>query len=470
MIILDRYKGQKIAVLGLARSGTAAVESLLAGGAQVIAYDDDPLSRQAALRKSIPLADFTQMDWAGISALVLSPGIPHTLPRPHPAVESAKRHNCPIISDISLLMQQQDQARYVGITGTNGKSTTTSLIAHIFQKAGLPSEVGGNLGQAALTLKPLGKGGYYVLELSSYQLEIMPQARVNISILLNITPDHLERHGTLDGYAAAKKLIFQNQTREDCAIVGVDDDPCRKIFHSLQQETRQNIIPISVETDLPKGIYVKDGILIDGFFENHKQVLDLRKAASLPGQHNWQNAAASYAATKSAGIAQDVIVKALLGFPGLEHRQKLVGTAQGIKFINDSKATNPEAAAKALACYDNIYWILGGKPKGEDLDACLPYLSKVKSAFLIGQAAEMFHRILSPRLPVMLCGEMEKAVEAAYHAALQDKAQSAVVLLSPACASFDQFRDFEHRGHMFHDAVQSLIAKNADQADQRAAP
>ncbi len=469
MIILDRYKGKKIAVLGLARSGMAAVESLLAGGAQVVAYDDDPLSRQAALRKSIPLADFTQMDWGDVSALVLSPGIPHTLPKPHPAVEAAKRHNCPIISDISLLMRQQDQARYVGITGTNGKSTTTSLIAHIVKKSGLPCEVGGNLGQAALTLKPLGKGGYYVLELSSYQLEIMPQARVNTAILLNITPDHLERHGNLGGYAAAKNLIFQNQTREDYAIIGVDDDPCRKIFRSLQQEARQNIIPISVETDLPKGIYVKDGILIDGFFENHKTILNLREASSLPGQHNWQNAAASYAAAKSAEISQNAIVKALLDFPGLEHRQKLVGTAQGVKFINDSKATNPEAAAKALACYDNIYWILGGKPKGEDLDACLPYFSKVKSAFLIGQAAEMFYRILSPHMPVMMCGEMEAAIEAAFHAAIQDKVSNAVVLLSPACASFDQFRDFEHRGHAFHDAVQSLIAKTADQAGQRAA-
>ena len=453
MIVADIFKGQKVAILGLARSGLSAAKSLIAGGAEIVAWDDDEKNREAARAENIPLADLTAIDWTGIRAMVLSPGIPHTLPAPHAAVTRAKSAGVKIISDIYLLMQTRRAATYVGITGTNGKSTTTSMIAHIIQSAQKPMEAGGNLGRAALTLEPLGADGYYVLELSSYQLELIPDCRINVAVFLNLTPDHLDRHGDMDGYLAAKRNIFNNQQKSDAAIIGVDDEWGEKLFAELSAAQKQKTVAISTSKKLDRGIYVLDNWLYDGTISRHEKIMDLSALTRLPGIHNWQNIAAGYAAAKYAGIDRDDIVRGITDFPGLAHRQQEITTIDGIRFINDSKATNAEAAAKALACYRPIYWILGGKPKTDDLDACVPLYGNVQQAFLIGQAADLFERLLSPHMPTKKCETIDRAVEDAFAQAKMDGMRGAVVLLSPACASFDQFRDFEHRGDTFRDIV-----------------
>ncbi len=456
MIPISSFANKKIAVLGLARSGMASAQSLIAGGAHVWAWDDDAQNRERAAAEKIPVIDLSSADWREMAALVLSPGIPHTLPSPHPVAVAAKNAGVPIISDVYLLIKNMPGANFVGITGTNGKSTTTSLIAHIIGGAGKPVAAGGNLGQAALTLKPLGADGCYVLELSSYQLELIPDCRINVGVFLNLTPDHLERHGDMDGYLNAKKNMFLHQQKSDIAIIGVDDEWGKKLHTELSAAKKQKIIPVSVGTKLERGVYVLDGILYDTTSQRIEKIMDLRDAKSLPGDHNWQNAAAAYAAAKSLNVPRGTICNLIADFPGLAHRQEKVASVGNITFINDSKATNPEAAAKALSCYRPIYWIAGGKPKGEDLDACAPFYGNIQHAFLIGQAADMFARILEPHMPYKISGDLQTAVADAFAQAKRDGMNDPVVLLSPACASFDQFRDFEHRGDEFRKFVSEL--------------
>lgn len=461
MIDLGHLKGQKVAVMGLARSGLAAARALLAAGVDLLAWDDGEAGQKAADEAGIALTNLHDADLTGVSALVLSPGIPHTHPKPHPVARRAKTAGIPIIGDVELLRQAAPKATYIGITGTNGKSTTTALTAHIIGGTGRPTEVGGNLGTPALSLRKLGTDGVYVLEMSSYQLELSPSLGFDAAVLLNITPDHLDRHGGMVGYIAAKKRIFQKgmATGKQVAIIGVDDEPCARMADELDKEFPGKVVRISAERLVPGGIGVENGVLIDDRHHDHHTVTDLKRLTSLPGKHNWQNVAAAYVLARSVGINHADILDGLRTFPGLAHRQSLAGTIDGIRFVNDSKATNADAAAKALACYDPIYWILGGKPKETGLDGLDVFMPSVAHAFLIGEATEAFAAWLSARnVPHTRCGTMDKAVEAAFALAKQEGKPHATVLLSPACASFDQYPNFEVRGDDFTAQVKRLAS------------
>jgi UDP-N-acetylmuramoylalanine--D-glutamate ligase len=452
-IVVDSFAGRRVAILGLARSGLAAARALAAGGAQILAWDDNQAVR-ASLAGEIPLCDLAAADWRQIGALVLSPGIPHSHPEPHPAVLRARAAGSEIIGDIELLGRAQPDASYVGITGTNGKSTTTALIGHILAAAGQPVEIGGNLGTSALALAPLGREGTYVLEASSFQLELITGLVFDVAVLLNITPDHLDRHGGMDGYIAAKRRIFAHQGKASTAIVGIDDAICRGIADELGAGPGR-VVPISVIERVPGGVYVDGGRLIDATGPHPIAVLDLSLAERLPGSHNWQNAAAAYAAARAVGIAAETAAGAIRSFPGLAHRQELVDIIDGVRFINDSKATNADAAAKALACYEAIYWIAGGLPKAGGITSLAPYFRRLRHAYLIGTATEEFAATLGSSVPFTRCGDLAAAAAAAADEARRDGVPGAVVLLSPACASYDQFANFEVRG----DAFRALVAE-----------
>jgi UDP-N-acetylmuramoylalanine--D-glutamate ligase len=455
MIVVDCFAGRRVAVLGLARSGLAAARALAAGGAEVLAWDDKPGVREA-LAGEVALVDLAAADWRAIAALVLSPGIPHSFPAPHPAVLRARDAGAEIVGDIELLGRAQPSAHYLGITGTNGKSTTTALLGHILAAAGRRVEVGGNLGTPALSLAPLAADGTYVVELSSFQLELVTSLAFDIAVLLNLTPDHLDRHGDMAGYVAAKRRIFARQGRGATAIVGIDDAICRGICEELRQEGGARVVPIATTQAAPGGVYVEAGRLIDAMGRQPRPVLDLAAAERLPGAHNWQNAAAAYAAARAAGVAGRAAARAIRSFPGLAHRQELVGIIDGVRYINDSKATNADAAEKALACYETIYWIAGGLPKAGGITALARYFGRIRHAYLIGTATEEFAATLGTRVPLTRSGDLAAALAAAADEARRDAAPGAVVLLSPACASYDQFADFEARGEAFRALVAGL--------------
>ena len=450
MVPVTEFAGRKVGVLGLARSGRAAVAALTAGGAEVLAWDDSEKARAAA---DFPLSDVA--DWRDIAALVLSPGIPTTFPKPHPAVIRAREAGTPIIGDLELLYRAQRDARFIGITGTNGKSTTTALIGHILHEAGLATEMGGNLGTAALSLGTLGTGGNYVLEASSYQLELLVTMAFDIAVLLNITPDHLDRHGGMEGYIAAKEHIFDRQGATAAAVIGVDDEICVALAERLRQGARR-VLPISVNRAVAGGVYVEDGHLVDAMDGPPHRVLDLATAERLPGAHNWQNACGAYAVARQAGLSESVATAAIGSFPGLAHRQELVDTIDGVRYINDSKATNADASEKALICYSAIYWIAGGLAKAGGIAPLAPYFGRLRHTFLIGNATEEFAATLDGKSPFTRCGDLATALAAADRMARTEQAPGAVVLLSPACASFDQFADFEARGDRFRDLVATL--------------
>jgi UDP-N-acetylmuramoylalanine--D-glutamate ligase len=464
MIVVGCYNGRRVAVLGLARSGLAAARALAAAGAQVLAWDDNRKVRDAVGRE-IALHDLGAADWhQGIDALVLSPGIPHSYPQPHPAVVRAREAGVEILGDLELLGRALPEARYIGITGTNGKSTTTALIGHILAAAGVRVEVGGNLGTPALSLAPLGPDGTYVLEASSFQLELIPSLAFDIAVLLNITPDHLDRHGDMAGYIAAKRRIFAGQDTSGTAIIGIDDPICREIYAELRRTHPARVVPISGREAAANGAYVESGWLVDALDGEPARVLELGSAERLPGTHNWQNAAAAYAAARSAGIDRAVVSAAICSFPGLAHRQELVDTFEGVRYINDSKATNADATEKALACYSAIYWIAGGLPKAGGITPLAPYFDRVRHAFLIGRATEEFATTLEGSVPFTRCGDLATALAAATAQARRDAVPGAVVLLSPACASYDQFANFEVRGDSFRALVAELAAASAKPA------
>ena len=460
MIEVSAFSGKQVAVMGLGRSGLSAARALAAGGAKVWAWDDKEHTRAEAEQAGIELTNLYSCDWTKLAALVLSPGIPDRFPTPHAIADRAHEASCEIICDVDLLGCAIDAASFVGITGTNGKSTTTALIGHILAAAGRAVEIGGNYGIPALELNELGEDGTYVLELSSYQLERIPSIQLDVAILLNVSPDHLDRHGGMEGYVAAKRRIFDHTRKGSHVIIGTEDAHCRGLCLELMvQRGGKGIIPISASSRVADGVYVEDGFLIDDMSAGEGQdrvggqvkVLDLHEVPNLPGHHNWQNSAAAYAAARRAGLERNVIADAMRTYPGLPHRQELVGRIGNIFFINDSKATNSEATAKALACYNRIHWIVGGQFKEENLTAIEPYLPHISHAYLISDSQKRFAEILGGQVTVTECGELAKAVdEATQHAQQQD---SAIVLLSPACASFDQFNDFEARGDAFRQLV-----------------
>jgi UDP-N-acetylmuramoylalanine--D-glutamate ligase len=455
MITVHGFAGKQVAVLGLARSGRAAAAALAAGGAEVVAWDDSDKTR-SALAGELALTDPARIAWQEIAALVLSPGIPHSFPAPHPAVIAARGAGVPIIGDIELLARAQPEARYIGVTGTNGKSTTTALIGHILATSGQQVEIGGNLGPPALGLKPLGADGTYVLEMSSFQLELIDMLAFDIAVLLNITPDHLDRHGDMAGYVAAKKRIFAGQRGGASAIIGIDDDICRDIAPALRRSGEARVVPISVREAAPGGVYVEDGWLVDALDGTPRRVFDLAEAPRLPGVHNAQNAAAAYAVTRRAGVAPEAAIAGIRSFPGLAHRQELVDTIDGVRYINDSKATNADATEKALVCYEAIYWIAGGLPKAGGITSLAPYFKRLRHAFLIGNATGEFAATLDGKVSYSRCGDLATALAAASDRARGEHAPDAVVLLSPACASYDQFPNFEVRGDTFRRLVGEL--------------
>ena len=456
MIHVTPFEGRIVAVLGLGRTGLSATEALLRSHAEVWAWDDDALARDAAARAGIPLVDLSRCDWSTPKSLVLSPGIPHTHPRPHPVVALARDAGCEVIGDIEMLARTQHGATFIGVTGTNGKSTTTALLGHILEAAGRPTQVGGNIGVPVLELQPAPPGGLFVLEVSSYQLELAPSLTFDVAVLLNISADHLEHHGGMAGYMAAKTLIFRGQTAGATAVVGIDDEPSRAVFETLRKAGEQFVVPIAGGRPAAGGTHAAGGILRDDSAGDDAAVLDMRRLVHLPGAHNWQNAAAAFAAARAVGVPAGAIASGIRSYPGLRHRQEPVATIDGVTYVNDSKATNPDAAAKALACYDTIYWIAGGRAKEGGLDAMQPYLGRIRHAFLIGEAADAFAAALDGEVALSKPGTLDKAVAEAQALARRHDNRDAVVLLSPACASFDQFDDFEARGDAFRELVGAL--------------
>ena len=398
-------------VFGLGKSGKATVDYLLQRNNQVFAWDDSEASRAG-----IKCTEITQWNWNKIEVLILSPGIPLTHPKPHPVVELAHKHNKKIICDIELLWLDNKNAQFIGITGTNGKSTTTALIGHILKENNFDVAVGGNLGTAALTL---GKHKYYVLEMSSYQLDLIDQTHFDIAVWINISPDHLDRHGDINGYIKAKKNIFKNVNTT--AIIGVDDE------YSKQ-----------VAAEIPNAITISNKDKLGEF-------------PLLPGEHNRQNISAAYQVAKALGISHKNTIRAIGSFPGLEHRIETVAEINGVKFVNDSKATNADSTQHALAAFDNIYWIAGGVPKAGGITSLEKYFPRIKKAYLIGQASDEFAATLESKVTYEKCGDMQNAVKQAAH-----DAKNGTVLLSPACASFDQYKNFEERGAFFKKLVLEL--------------
>jgi UDP-N-acetylmuramoylalanine--D-glutamate ligase len=446
------FAGRRVAVFGLARSGTACIEALRLGGAEVLGWDDSEEPVAKARAAGLPVRDLTNEDFAKFDALVLSPGVPLTHPMPHWTVEKAKAAGVEIIGDTEVFARAiaGTCARMIAITGTNGKSTTTALVGHLFRAAGRDCDVGGNIGRAAFLLKPPVKDLVYVLELSSFQIDLMPGLKPDVGILTNITPDHLDRHGTLANYAAVKARMFARQTSGDTAVIGVDDPWCETIADQIQ--TGPAVRRVSVIRPLGNGISAHDGMLR----EDGEARIDLRPMPSLKGAHNWQNACVSYGAARALGLSVSEIEAAMRSFPGLAHRMQEVGRLGAIPFINDSKATNADAAAKALASFETIYWIAGGIPKSGGIETLRDYFPKIARAYLIGQAAEDFARTLDGKTPVAQCGTLDRAVAAAAGDAAREGKPGAVVLLSPACASFDHYPNFEVRGDAFVKAVAAL--------------
>jgi len=458
MIPLTSRRDQTIAVLGLGASGLAAVRALAAGGARVAAWDDDEDARRRAAEAAVPLADLDGRDWGETAALVLAPGIALTH-NTHPVAAAALAAGRPVLGDMELLLEACPRACVIGITGTNGKSTTTALIGHILDGAGRAVQVGGNLGLPALAFEPPGADSIFVLELSSYQLDLTHRAAFDIAVLLNISPDHLDRHGDMAGYIAAKTRIFRDRpddARRQVAVIGIDDDHGSALADEIAARPGWTVIRIAAGRPLGDGVFAADGVLYDATAGEARAVCALSRIATLPGRHNWQNAAAAWAAVRAIGISEEDAARGLRTYPGLAHRMERIATIGDVRYVNDSKATNADAAARALACYDAIYWIAGGLPKDDGLDAVLPYLGRIRHGFLIGEAAGQFGETLRGRVPTTRSGELARAVSQAHAMAQRDQVAGAVVLLSPACASFDQWKNFEARGNAFRAMVRQL--------------
>ncbi len=441
------FANRRYAVVGLGRAGLAAMRALTGLGATVVGWDDAPFARETAQREGYVTLDPTA-EIGDFDAVILSPGIPHLLPIPHRIAAAARRANRPILTDAELLFQavraSGSRARFAGITGTNGKSTTTALLAHILATAGTPHAAGANLGPAALSLPLLDDRGTYVLEMSSYMLERLVTLRFDAACMLNISPDHLDRHGDMAGYLAAKRHIFDRQQAGDAAIVGIDDEQSAALARTLSRVTR-------VSGHSPADVWCQDGVLRD----KAGPIAELAAAHALPGVHNAQNAAAAAALALALGIAREDIAAGIETFPGLAHRQEAVATIDGIRFVNDSKATNADAAARAMSCYGRVVWIAGGIAKAGGIEPLAPYFAGVAEAVLIGRDAPLFARTLEDHgVAHRVAGTLDRAVPESF--GLAKALGAGVVLFSPACASFDQFSGFEERGARFAQLVRAL--------------
>ena len=455
MIAAAQFKGKRVALFGLGGSGLATARSLKDGGADVLAWDDNPDSVAAAAAQGIETGDLRQADWAGFAAFVLSPGVPLTHPKPHWSVDLAHAAGVDVIGDVELFVRERaalaPAAPFIAITGTNGKSTTTALTAHIIAQSGRDAQMGGNIGRAVLTLDTPEPQRHYVVECSSYQIDLAPSLNPSAGVLLNLTPDHLDRHGTMEHYADVKERLV---ARSDVAIIGVDDEYCAAIASRLET-AGVRVVRISTTLHLGDGLYADGSRLILATNGRVREVANLEGIGSLRGRHNAQNALAAVAACLASGLDEDAIRAGLASFPGLAHRMEQVGRKGRVLFVNDSKATNAEAAAPALSSFERIHWIAGGRPKTGGIEALQPLYSRIAKAYLIGEAASGFAGALGEAVAYEISGTLDAAVA---HAARDagSTGRDEVVLLSPACASFDQFRNFEVRGDAFRAAVMAL--------------
>jgi UDP-N-acetylmuramoylalanine--D-glutamate ligase len=456
MIDVCSFNNQHVALFGLGGSGLATAEALKAGGANVRAWDDNPESVEKARIKGIDTTNLESADWSRFDAFVLSPGVPLTHPKPHWTVDLAHAAGVAIIGDIELLARERvmraPDAPFIAITGTNGKSTTTALIAHVLKAAGRDTQLGGNIGRAVMTLDAPAAQKHYVIECSSYQIDLAPSINPTAGILLNITPDHLDRHGDINHYAAIKERLVAGS---DTAIIGQDDDYCVAISDRLEAAGHK-VIRISKERILKNGMFADGSLLVESVNWVTRVVADLDGIGSLRGAHNAQNALAAFAAAHAAGLSDREIQSGFRSFPGLAHRMEQVGRLGRVLFINDSKATNAEAAAPALSSFLRIYWIAGGLAKEGGIAALAPYFSRIAKCYLIGESAPEFAAAIGTKASFEIAGTLAKAIEHAARDAALDGADEPVVLLSPACASFDQFKNFEKRGDAFRDAVLSI--------------
>ena len=455
MIAAKSFADRKVALFGLGGSGLATARSLVAGGAEILAFDDNPASVENAAAEGIATGDLRNADWSLFDALVLAPGVPLTHPTPHWTVDLASAANIPIIGDIDIFSREHagSNAPFIAVTGTNGKSTTTALIAHILSHSGRDTQMGGNIGRAALTLDPPMPERHYILECSSYQIDLASALTPDVGILLNLSPDHLDRHGDMTHYASVKERLVAGAT--DLSVISVDDDWCAQIADRLEA-AGQTVCRISVNRELDAGYYLKGSAIVLAGSGKTQIVADLDGIGSLRGKHNAQNALAASAACAAFGLDSDEIQAGLTTFPGLTHRMEQVGRIGKTLFVNDSKATNAEAAATALASFPHIYWIAGGLQKDGGLDALRPHLDHIAKAYLIGEAAPALSSFLGETVRYEISGTIEQAVNHAAEDAAHDISGESVVLLSPACASFDQFRNFEMRGEAFRAAVLAL--------------
>jgi UDP-N-acetylmuramoylalanine--D-glutamate ligase len=459
VIPVTTFAGKKVAVFGLGGSGLVSASALLAGGADVVGFDDDAQSVAKANAAGIPTADLRHADWSKFTALVLAPGVPLTHPAPHWTVVLAQNAGVEVIGDIELFCRERraraPDAPFVAITGTNGKSTTTALVAHLAASAGLDAQLGGNIGTAILSLAPPRAGRAHVVECSSYQIDLAPTLDPSIGILINLSEDHLDRHGAMEHYAAVKERLVAGVPAQGTAIVGVDDEWCRRIALRLDESGRE-IVRVSVRQELTSGIYVSQQRIMLANGVDAEPVAELGGIGSLRGLHNAQNAACATAAALALGLAPAAIQAGLHSFPGLAHRMEEVGRRGAVLFVNDSKATNADSAAQALACFSDIFWIAGGKPKTGGIESLRKFFPRIRKAYLIGEAAAEFAATLGGDVPHEITKTLDKAVAAAARDAEASAAAEPVVLLSPACASFDQYRNFELRGTAFRDLVQAL--------------
>ena len=455
MIPVTTFKDRKVALFGLGGSGLATAKALVAGGAVVVAWDDNPDSVAKAAGEGIGTADLRTIDWPAIAAFVLSPGVPLTHPKPHWSVDLARAAGVEIIGDVELFVRERrahaPDCPFIAITGTNGKSTTTALIAHILKSSGRDTQLGGNIGTAILTLDPPKAERYFVVECSSYQIDLAPTLNPTAGVLLNLTPDHLDRHGTMQHYADIKERLVAGSAT---AVIGVDDSYSALIADRIER-AGVPVRRISKRNVIAEGLYAEGSRIIEAHGGTSSLFIDLDGIQTLKGGHNAQNAAAAIAACLAVGVSAEDIRAGLKSFPGLKHRMQPVGRRGHVVFVNDSKATNADAAAPALSSYDRIYWIAGGLPKEGGIASLAPLFPRIVKAYLIGEAAPAFAATLGETVSYEISGTLERAVA---HAAAdaESNGEASAVMLSPACASFDQYKNFEVRGDAFVKHVAGL--------------
>lgn len=481
MIRATTFAGKTVAVFGLGGSGVAAAQSLVAGGADVAVWDDGVAAREAAAASGFKVVDLSSADWTTFAALILAPGVPLTHPEPHWTVVKAREAGVEVIGDVELFCRARamvaPKSAFIAITGTNGKSTTTALIAHLLRELGFDTQMGGNIGKAILTLEPPAQDRVHVVEMSSYQIDLTPSVHPSVGVLLNVTPDHLDRHGTIEHYASVKERLV---SAADAAVVAIDDKWTGQVAARLEDSGRLYPITVGRGAVLVPRLYAIGSSLFvhekSGSYATSEEVVQLDGIPSLRGAHNVQNALAALGALRALqeladrgeveltvnGVPHRIwdierIAQALKSFPGLAHRMEQVGQTDQVLFINDSKATNADSTDKALSSFQgDIYWIAGGRAKSGGITSLAPHFGRIRRAYLIGEAEDAFAQTLEGQVDYVRCGSLEAAVTAAAHDAGLERGCETVVLFSPACASFDQFRNFEERGDAFRRIVEML--------------